>query len=160
MKFGNFRILFSGIQYRLLAFWDKENKSETLVFATHGIIKKTSKVDKKEIDKAENIRNAYLKNKKKMKSYTLDQAEDLLIGKKGTKERDEYEFELKLELIGDMIKTARKKRKLTQEQLGELVGVKKAQISRLENNTGNVTFETVMRIFNALGAKLNLNLQM
>ncbi|RXG32725.1 helix-turn-helix domain-containing protein [Leeuwenhoekiella marinoflava] len=50
--------------------------------------------------------------------------------------------------------------KLTQEQLGELVGVKKAQISRLENSTGNVTFETVMRIFNALGAKLNLNLQM
>ena len=60
-----FRILFSGIQYRLLAFWDKENKSETLVFATHGIIKKTSKVDKKEIEKAENIRKAYLKNKKK-----------------------------------------------------------------------------------------------
>jgi len=95
-----------------------------------------------------------------MKSYTLDQAEDLLIGKKGTEERDEYEFELKLELIGDMIKTARKKRKLTQEQLGELVGVKKAQISRLENSTGNVTIETVMRIINALGAKLNLNLQM
>ena len=95
-----------------------------------------------------------------MKSYTLDQAEDLLIGKKGTEERDEYEFELKLELIGDMIKTARKKRKLTQEQLGELVGVKKAQISRLENSTGNVTLETVMRIFNALGAKLNFNLQM
>lgn len=95
-----------------------------------------------------------------MKSYTLDQAEDLLIGKKGTEERDEYEFELKLELIGDMIKTARKKRKLTQEQLGELVGVKKAQISRLENSTGNVTFETVMRILNALGAKLTLNLKM
>ena len=95
-----------------------------------------------------------------MKSYTLDQAEDLLIGKKGTEERDEYEFELKLELIGDMIKTARKKRKLTQEQLGELVGVKKAQISRLENSTGNVTFETVMRICNALGGELNLNVQM
>lgn len=95
-----------------------------------------------------------------MKSYKLDEAEDLLIGKKGTEERDEYEFELKLELIGDMIKTARKKRKLTQEQLGELVGVKKAQISRLENSTGNVTLETVMRIFNALGAKLNLSLQL
>lgn len=94
-----------------------------------------------------------------MKTYTLEQAEDLLIGKKGTKDREEYEFELKLELIGDMIKTARKKRKLTQEQLGDLVGVKKAQISRLENSTGNVTFETVMRIFNALGAKLNLHLQ-
>ena len=53
-----------------------------------------------------------------MKSYTLDQAEDLLIGKKGTEEREKYEFELKIELIGNMIKTARKKRKLTQEQLG------------------------------------------
>tara|TARA_R110001592_G_scaffold75225_1_gene227863 strand:- start:34024 stop:34311 length:288 start_codon:yes stop_codon:yes gene_type:complete len=95
-----------------------------------------------------------------MKNYTLDEAEVLLIGEKGTKERDEYEFELKLELIGDMIKAARKKRELTQEQLGELVGVKKAQISRLENNTGNVTLETVMRIFNALGAKLNVNLQL
>lgn len=95
-----------------------------------------------------------------MKSYTIDEAEDLLIGKRGTQERHEYEFELKLELIGDMIKTARKKRNLTQEQLGELVGVKKAQISRLENSTGNVTLETVMRIFDALGAKLQLNLQL
>ncbi|GEO22936.1 helix-turn-helix domain-containing protein [Cyclobacterium qasimii] len=94
-----------------------------------------------------------------MKSYKLEEAEDLLIGEKGTPEREEYEFELKLELIGDMIKTARKKRNLTQEQLGELVGVKKAQISRLENSTGNVTFETVMRILNALGAKLKFNLQ-
>jgi len=60
-----FRTLYSGIQYRLLAFWDKEDRTETLVFATHGIIKKTSKVDKKEIEKAENIRWNYLKNKKK-----------------------------------------------------------------------------------------------
>ncbi|MGB3344959.1 MAG: helix-turn-helix transcriptional regulator [Aequorivita sp.] len=95
-----------------------------------------------------------------MKTYKLNEAEDLLIGKKGTKERDEYEFELKLELIGDMIKTARKKRNLTQEQLGELVGVKKAQISRLENSTGNVTFETVLKILDALGAKLNFKLQL
>jgi len=95
-----------------------------------------------------------------MKTYTIEQTEDLLIGKKGTQEREEYEFELKLELIGDMIKSARKKRKLTQEQLGELVGVKKSQISRLENSAGNVTIETVLRIFTALGAKLNLNLQL
>lgn len=60
-----FRTLYSGIQYRLLAFWDKEDKTETLVFATHGIIKKTSKVDKKEIEKAEKIRMGYIKNKKK-----------------------------------------------------------------------------------------------
>lgn len=60
-----FRTLYSGIQYRLLAFWDKEDSSETLVFATHGIVKKTSKVDRKEIQKAENIRKSYFKNKRK-----------------------------------------------------------------------------------------------
>lgn len=94
-----------------------------------------------------------------MKSYKISEAEDLLIGKKGTKERENYEFELKLELIGDMIKIARKKRSLTQAELGEMIGVKKAQISRLENSSGNVTLETVMKIFNALGAQLNFNLQ-
>ena len=60
-----FRTLDSGVQYRLLAFWVKEDKTETLVFTTHGIIKKTSKVDKKEIDKANKIRLKYLKNNKK-----------------------------------------------------------------------------------------------
>jgi len=60
-----FRTLYSGIQYRLFAFWDKDNKSETLVFATHGMVKKTSKVDQKEINKAEAIRITYFKNKEK-----------------------------------------------------------------------------------------------
>jgi HTH-type transcriptional regulator/antitoxin HipB len=95
-----------------------------------------------------------------MKRYTLKEAEDKLIGKKGTPERDQYEFELKLELIGDMIQMARKERNLTQEQLGKLVGVKKAQISRLENKTGNVTIETILKVFKALGAKVNFNIQM
>jgi phage-related protein len=58
-----FRTLYAGLQYRLLAFWDKSNKIETLVFATHGYIKKTNKVYKREINKAENIRQLYFKNK-------------------------------------------------------------------------------------------------
>ncbi len=58
-----FRTLYSGFQYRFLAFWDKTNKTKTIVFATHGMIKKTSKVDKKEINKAEQIRQQYFKNK-------------------------------------------------------------------------------------------------
>ncbi len=95
-----------------------------------------------------------------MKSYKLSEAEDLLIGIKGTPEREEYEFELKTELIGDMIKKVRKDRKLTQAQLGELVGVKKAQISRLENNTKNVTIETIIRIFNAMKAEVNFHVQL
>jgi len=95
-----------------------------------------------------------------MKEYTLSEAEDELIGIKGTSERDQYEFELKLELIGDMIQTARKERKLTQEQLGNLIGVKKSQISRLENNTSNVTIETILKVFTALEAKVNFNVRM
>lgn len=95
-----------------------------------------------------------------MKRYTLEQTKDDLIGKIGTPERDQYEFELKLELIGDMIQQARKQRNLTQQELGELIGVKKAQISRLENNTGNVTIETILKVFNALEAQVNFNVKM
>lgn len=95
-----------------------------------------------------------------MKRYTLEQTKDDLIGKVGTPERDQYEVELKLELIGDMIQQARKQRNLTQQQLGELIGVKKAQISRLENNTGNVTIETILKVFNALEAKVKFNVKM
>ncbi len=47
-----FRTKYSGIQYRLLAFWDKTEKTETLVISTHGIVKKVSKVSKTEIEKA------------------------------------------------------------------------------------------------------------
>jgi HTH-type transcriptional regulator / antitoxin HipB len=95
-----------------------------------------------------------------MKKYSLSEAEDKLIGVKGTPERDSYEFELKLELIGDMIQTARKERNLTQEQLGQLVGVKKAQISKLENNATNVTIDTILKVFHALNAKVNFKVEL
>lgn len=58
-----FRTLFSGCQYRILAFWDKSGPTKTLVFATHGFLKKTSKVAEKEIDKADQIRKQYFQNK-------------------------------------------------------------------------------------------------
>lgn len=95
-----------------------------------------------------------------MKRYSLSEAEDKLIGVKGTSKRDKYEFELKLELIGEMIQAARKERNLTQEQLGQLVGVKKAQISRLENNTTNVTIDTILKVFKALEAKVNFKVEL
>jgi len=46
-------------------------------------------------------------------------------------ERDEYEYELRMDLLGRMIKTTRKERHLTQEELGKIVGVNKSQISKL-----------------------------
>ncbi|TXD48472.1 MULTISPECIES: type II toxin-antitoxin system RelE/ParE family toxin [unclassified Polaribacter] len=54
-----FRALYQGIQYRLFAFWDKTDKSETLVLSTHGMIKKVSKVPKAQIEKALKIRTEY-----------------------------------------------------------------------------------------------------
>jgi phage-related protein len=54
-----FRTLYQGIQYRLFAFWDKTDKSETLVLSTHGMIKKVSKVPKAQIEKALKIRTEY-----------------------------------------------------------------------------------------------------
>ena len=80
-----------------------------------------------------------------MKTYTLDEAKDKYLGKKGTAERDAYESELRLDLIGEAIKQARKERKLTQTQLGELIGVKKAQISKIENNLTDARFETILK---------------
>ena len=58
-----FRTLYNGICYRLFAFWDKD--TETFVIATHGLIKKTQKTPKNEIDKAETIRKEYFNNKNK-----------------------------------------------------------------------------------------------
>ncbi len=59
-----FRTRFAGKQIRLLAFWDKTNDQETLVFATHGFIKKVDKVPANEIERAINIRIKYFENKK------------------------------------------------------------------------------------------------
>lgn len=58
-----FRIRYAGSQIRLLAFWDKRNNSETLVFATHGFIKKVDKVPANEIERANRIRMDYFENK-------------------------------------------------------------------------------------------------
>ena len=58
-----FRTFYQGLQYRLLAFWDKSSTTDTLVVSTHGFVKKRSKVPDKEIQKAVNIRIKYLADK-------------------------------------------------------------------------------------------------
>ncbi|MFD2570624.1 type II toxin-antitoxin system RelE/ParE family toxin [Spirosoma soli] len=54
-----FRTKYNGSHYRLLAFWDKSDKSETLVISTHGFVKKTDKVSGNELERAEKLRQAY-----------------------------------------------------------------------------------------------------
>lgn len=89
-----------------------------------------------------------------MKLYTLDEVKDELLGKPGTPDRDDFERKVQDALyayrIGEAIKDARKRENLTQEQLGERVGVKKSQISRIERGY-SVTIPTMSRVFKALG---------
>jgi HTH-type transcriptional regulator/antitoxin HipB len=97
---------------------------------------------------------------KKLKTTSLDVLIDKHIGQIGTEKRDAFEQELQLDIIGYTIRTVRKERNLTQEQLGELVGVKKAQISKLENSLTDARFETILKVFKALNAKVNFNVEL
>ena len=92
--------------------------------------------------------------------FTLYQIKDEFIGVKGTEKRNIYEQELQLEVLGDLIKKVRLERNLTQEELGKLIGVQRAQISKLENNMTNVTLDTILRVFNALKAKVVFNVEL
>lgn len=60
-----FRTTFSGLQIRLLAFWDKSDNKETLVIATHGFVKKVDKVPANEIERAVRLREKYFESKQK-----------------------------------------------------------------------------------------------
>lgn len=89
-----------------------------------------------------------------MKLYSLEEVKDELIGKTGTPERDEHERKVEDALhayrIGEAIKNARLKQNLTQEELGERIGVQKAQISRMERGN-SISLPTMSRVFKALG---------
>ena len=95
--------------------------------------------------------------KEPLKTYSLEELTDKHIGKRGTPKREAFEYELRLDLLGEAIKQARKDRHLTQEELGALVGVKKSQISKLENSLTDARFETIIKVFKALNAKINFN---
>ncbi|MDQ6903725.1 MAG: helix-turn-helix domain-containing protein [Bacteroidota bacterium] len=96
----------------------------------------------------------------KFKTVSLDTMIDKHVGKRGTTKRDAFENELRIDLLGQAIRQARQERNLTQEQLGELVGVQKAQISKIENSIKNARLETVLKVFEALGAKVNFNVEL
>lgn len=97
---------------------------------------------------------------------TLDELNESIWGPIGTPERDKMEAQLKEDLnaylLGETIKKARQAQKLTQEQLGEKIGVQKSQISKLEKGKSMITLPTISRVFRALGvntATLDLGAQ-
>ena len=65
-----------------------------------------------------------------------------------------------MDVLGRMIKQARQERNLTQEQLGQLVGVQKSQISKLESSTNSATIDTIIKVFKALKAEINFNVKL
>ena len=95
-----------------------------------------------------------------LKTYSLDEITDKHIGKRGTPKREKFENELRIDLIGEAIREARKERNLTQEELGILVGVKRSQILKIENSLTDARFETIIKVFKALNAKINFNVEL
>ena len=68
--------------------------------------------------------------------------------------------EIRMDILGRMIKTARQQRNLTQEELGKLVGVQKSQISKLESSTNSATIDTILKVFRALKADIHFNVKL
>lgn len=96
-----------------------------------------------------------------MKMISFDDFQDKYIGKIGTPKRDAFEKEVEDAVqayrVGEALKQARKMKQLTQQQLGEKVGVQKAQISRLENGK-SITLSTLSRLLKALNIPASLDM--
>ena len=115
---------------------------------------------KSNVQKGSELRSSKLKvhstKGSELKTVSLDEVKNKLLGKKGTSKRDAYENELRLDLLGETIRQTRIQRNLTQEQLGLLVGVQKAQISKIENNFKDARISTILKVFDALQTKIIL----
>lgn len=87
-----------------------------------------------------------------MKLYTHEEMLEETFGQRGTPKRNKFEKDIQDWLIGEAIRQTRLKQQLTQKQLGELVGVKEAQISKIESGK-SLSFSTIVKVFKAMGAK-------
>lgn len=93
----------------------------------------------------------------KMKIYSQAEMLDRTLGSKGTPERDEYEAKVDDYMVGLAIRRARESKNLTQEQLGERIGVQRARICSIERGA-NLRLSTIRRIFSALGMEVKLDI--
>lgn len=78
----------------------------------------------------------------------------------GVETANRDEFELRMHVLGKMIKSARQQPNLTQDELGRLVGVQKAQISKLESSANSATIDTILKVFSALNIEINFNVKL
>lgn len=90
--------------------------------------------------------------------YSHEELLDKTFGEKGTPQRAEYDMSIELWMVGQKIKEIREAKKLTQEDLGNLIGVQKAQISKIENGK-NLTVATIVKVFQALNLDAKLSIE-
>ena len=97
-----------------------------------------------------------------MELISADELTDRVFGKIGTPKRDAMEAQLAREVrahdVARAIKRARLERNMTQDELGERIGVRKAQICKLESGKCSPTMNTIIRVFEALGVPATLDL--
>lgn len=94
-----------------------------------------------------------------MNTRSWKDIKDEVYGKKGTERRDELERDFESLKIGLLLKEARKKRNLTQEELAEIINKKRPFISRMENNGSNMTLKTLFDIVEkGLGGRVNISI--
>ena len=94
----------------------------------------------------------------KMKLYTHDEMLDKVIGEHGTAERTKYDARMDAFLMGEAIKKARESKNMTQDELGKLMGVQKAQISKIESGKRDLSLSTIIRVFRAMGISAKLDM--
>lgn len=96
-----------------------------------------------------------------MKTKDWKDIKDSVYGKEGTERRDELDRDFESFKIGLLLKKAREQKKLTQEQLAEIVDKKRTYISRVENNGSNLTLKTLFDIVEkGLGGKVNISIDL
>jgi len=99
------------------------------------------------------------KKERNMKTKTWTEIKDSVYGVKGTERRDELDREFESFKIGLLLKKAREEKKMTQQELGNILDKKRTYISRVENNGSNVTLKTLFDIVEkGLGGKVNISI--
>ena len=95
-----------------------------------------------------------------METKSWKEIKNTVYGKKGTERRDELDRDFESFKIGLLLRNAREEKKLTQEQLGEIIDKKRTYISRVENNGSNLTLKTLFDIVEkGLGGKVNISIE-
>src|ERR1035437_7490307 len=90
----------------------------------------------------------------KRKGKKLEELEEKYFGKQGTANREQYETQVKLEAIGELLKQTREDSNLTQSQLAKKLGIDKTYVSKMENNLKTQRLDTIIKVLKALHGHL------